>query len=121
MKKTKQLIDVFSDNTTGGGVAYKNKELKKSIIKQIEVSGDLTIADLNKDLAISTPKITSLVNELIEEGLLIDEGKIDSTGGRRANIYGLVSNAAYFIGVDVKRYAINIGLLDFKKHLVKKL
>ncbi len=119
MKKTKQLIDVFSDNTTGGGVAYKNKELKKSIIKQIEVSGDLTIADLNKDLAISTPKITSLVNELIEEGLLIDEGKIDSTGGRRANIYGLVSNAAYFIGVDVKRYAINIGLLDFKKHLVK--
>jgi predicted NBD/HSP70 family sugar kinase len=119
MKKTKQLIDVFSDNTTGGGVAYKNKELKKSIIKQIEVSGDLTIADLNKDLAISTPKITSLVNELIEEGLLIDEGKIDSTGGRRANIYGLVSDAAYFIGVDVKRYAINIGLLDFKKHLVK--
>ena len=119
MKKTKQLIEVFSGDSIGGGVAYKNKELKKAIIKQIEFSGDLTIADLNKDLAISTPKITSLVNELIEEGLLKDEGKIDSTGGRRANIYGLVSDAAYFIGVDVKRYAINIGLLDFKKHLVK--
>lgn len=119
MKRIKKLIEVFSADSLSGGVAYKNKELKKAIIKQIEVSGDLTIADLNKDLAISTPKITSLVNELIEEGLLKDEGKIDSTGGRRANIYGLVSDAAYFIGVDVKRYAINIGLLDFKKHLVK--
>ncbi len=119
MKRIKKLIEVFSADSISGGVAYKNKELKKAIIKQIEVTGDLTIADLNKDLAISTPKITSLVNELIEEGLLKDEGKIDSTGGRRANIYGLVSDAAYFIGVDVKRYAINIGLLDFKKHLVK--
>lgn len=119
MKRIKKLIEVFSADSLSGGVAYKNKELKKAIIKQIEVSGDLTIADLNKDLAISTPKITSLINELIEEGLLKDEGKIDSTGGRRANIYGLVSDAAYFIGVDVKRYAINIGLLDFKKHLVK--
>jgi hypothetical protein len=78
----------------------------------------MTIADLAKELAISTPKITSLVNELIEDGLIQDEGKLDSTGGRRANVYGLVSDACYFIGVDVKRFGINIGLLDFKKHLV---
>jgi DNA-binding Lrp family transcriptional regulator len=74
----------------------------------------MTIADLAKELAISTPKITSLVNELIEDGLIQDEGKLDSTGGRRANVYGLVSDACYFIGVDVKRFGINIGLLDFK-------
>jgi predicted NBD/HSP70 family sugar kinase len=60
-----------------------------------------------------------LVNELINEGLIADQGKIDSTGGRRANIYGLVSSACYFVGVDVKRDHINIGLLDFNKHLVK--
>jgi glucokinase-like ROK family protein len=33
-------------------------------------------------------------------------------------MYGLVSEAGFFIGVDVKRFSINIGLLDFKKHLV---
>jgi glucokinase-like ROK family protein len=111
-------MEVFGEDVTGSGVALKNKSLKKDIINQLDEDGDLTIADLSRELNISTPKITSLVNELIDEGLLQDLGKIDSTGGRRASIYGLVNDACYFIGVDVKRYYINIGLLDFKKHLV---
>lgn len=118
MSSKHSLFEVFSDDALSAGVAFKNKELKKAIINQLDTSGDLTIAELAKELNISTPKITSLVNELIQDGLLQDQGKIDSTGGRRANIYGLVSDACYFIGVDVKRYYINIGLLDFKKHLV---
>lgn len=111
-------MEVFSDETVSGGVAYKNKTLKKEIINQLDRSGDQTIADLSRELNISTPKITSLVNELIQDGLLQDLGKMDSTGGRRASIYGLGSDACFFVGVDVKRYYINIGLLDFKKHLV---
>lgn len=118
MSSMHTLIEVFNEDSPGSGVAFKNKALKKEIINKLDVSGDLTIADLARELNISTPKITSLVNELIQDGLLQDLGKIDSTGGRRASIYGLVSNACYFIGVDVKRYYINIGLLDFKKHLV---
>lgn len=118
MITAKQLFEVFSGEVHVSGVAYKNKALKKAIINQIDFNGDITIADLAKELTISTPKITNIVNELIEDGILQDQGKIDSTGGRRANIYGLVSDACYFIGVDVKRYSINIGLLDFKKHLV---
>jgi len=119
MITTQQLFEVFSEDGISSGVAYKNKALKKAIINQVDTNGDTTIAELAKELAISTPKITSLVNELIEDGLLKDEGKINSTGGRRANIYGLVSDAGYFLGVDVKKYSVNIGLLDFKKHLVK--
>jgi glucokinase-like ROK family protein len=118
MSSKHSLFEVFNDDALTAGVAFKNKELKKAIINQLDQTGDLTIADLAKELNISTPKITSLVNELIQDGLLQDQGKIDSTGGRRANIYGLVSDACYFVGVDVKRYYINIGLLDFKKHLV---
>jgi glucokinase-like ROK family protein len=55
---------------------------------------------------------------LIEEGLIQDEGKIDSTGGRRASVFGLVADACFFLGVDVKKYHINIGLMDFKKRMV---
>lgn len=39
-------------------------------------------------------------------------------GGRRANTYGLVSKACLFLGVDVKRFQINLGILDFNKHLI---
>jgi glucokinase-like ROK family protein len=77
-----------------------------------------TVADLSKELNISTPKIINLINELINDGLICDHGKVDSTGGRRASMYALASEAGFFMGVDVKKYTINIGLLDFKKNLV---
>jgi predicted NBD/HSP70 family sugar kinase len=119
MKKQFTLADFFSYDTLTVGVAFKNKSLKREIIMHLDESGVLTIPELSRKLNLSTPKTASLVNELINEGLIADQGKIDSTGGRRANIYGLVSSACYFVGVDVKRDHINIGLLDFNKHLVK--
>ncbi len=114
---SQRLFDVFSDENAIG-VAYKNKFLKRRIIAHLDNVANATIADLSKELAISTPKIINLVNELIQDGLIKDYGKVDSTGGRRASLYGLVSEAAFFLGVDVKSYSINIGLLDFKKNLV---
>jgi len=111
------LFEIFSDDTTSG-VVYKNKSLKRLIINQLDKVGKTTITELSKELNISVPKITSLVTELIEDGLIKDNGKFDSTGGRRASVYGLVSDAGFFVGVDVKQYYINLGLLDFKKHLI---
>lgn len=111
------LWEVFLDESSSG-VAFKNKSLKKAIIARLDIVKHSTIAELNKELNISTPKIINLINELIEDELIRDYGKVDSTGGRRASMYGLVSEAGFFIGVDVKRYSINIGLLDFKKNLV---
>ena len=111
------LLKVFFDENASG-VAFKNKFLKRAIITHLDNVENATIADLTKELNISTPKMINLINELIQDALVKDDGKVDSTGGRRASMYGLVSEPGFFIGVDVKRYSINIGLLDFKKKLV---
>jgi glucokinase-like ROK family protein len=114
---SRNLFALFSDDNTSG-VVYKNKALKRLLINQLDRVGKSTITELSKELNISVPKITSLVTELMEDGLIKDNGKFDSTGGRRASIYGLVSDACFFVGVDVKRYYINLGLLDFNKQQV---
>jgi predicted NBD/HSP70 family sugar kinase len=111
------IFEVFSEENASG-VAYKNRILKRQIINYLDTTGSVTIAELTKELNISAPKITNLVAELMDDGLIKDYGKEDSTGGRRASLYGLVSDSCFFIGVDIKRYYINIGLLDFKKNLV---
>ncbi len=111
------LLEVFLDENASG-VAYKNKSLKKAIITYLDGVANATVADLSKELNISTPKIINLINELIQDELIKDYGKVDSTGGRRASMYGLVAEAGFFIGVDIKKFSVNIGLLDFKKHLV---
>ncbi|MFN4312942.1 MAG: ROK family transcriptional regulator [Chitinophagaceae bacterium] len=119
MKSKTALSEFFSEDPLAGGVANKNKSVKKQIIKILDEIDSLTIPELSRHLNMSVPKVTSLVNTLIKEGLLVDLGKIKSTGGRRANTYGLAGNACYFIGVDVKRYYVNIGLMDFNKHIIK--
>jgi glucokinase-like ROK family protein len=111
------IFEVFSEDNASG-VAYKNRVLKRLIINYLDVTGNVTIAELAKELNISAPKITNLITDLIDDGLIKDYGKVDSTGGRRASLYGLVAGSCFFIGVDIKSFYINIGLLDFKKNLV---
>jgi predicted NBD/HSP70 family sugar kinase len=119
MQAVKALQEIYSSDALAGAVASKNRAIKKTIITQLDAYGNITIADLATDLNVSTPKITSLINELIQDNILQDNGKLNSTGGRRANSYGLVANACFFLGVDVKKYYVNIGLLDFSKNLVE--
>ena len=119
MKKAGPSFNVFSEHSQSG-VALKNRSLKREIVRHIDTNGVCTITEVSKELNISVPKVTSLMNELIANGLVQDEGKLDSTGGRRASIYGLVSNACYFVGVDVKRHHINFGLMDFNKNIISR-
>ncbi len=109
--------ELNSINSTG--VAYKNINLKKTVISYFANIGNATIADLCKELNLSAPKVTNLINDLIQDGMVQDNGKIDSSGGRKPNLYGLISDSALFIGVDVKKTHINIGLSDLQKNLIK--
>ncbi len=109
--------ELNSENITG--VAYKNINLKKEVIAYFANIGNATIADLCKELNLSIPKVTNLLNDLIHDGMVQDNGKIDSSGGRKPNLYGLISDSVLFIGVDVKKNHINIGLTDLSKNILK--
>lgn len=96
----------------------KNTLLKKEILRLCIKNNTNSIADFSKELATSVPTTTKLLSEMIEEGLLQDEGKVDTKGGRRPSTYGLNPGAGYFIGVDVSRQHFHIAICDFKGNLV---
>lgn len=100
------------------GVTYKNVLLKKQVLDLFVHLGNSTLADLGKHLNVSIPKTNELISELIEDGLVRDYGKISSGVGRRPNVYGLEASSAHFIGVEVKRKHINIGLMDFSENFI---
>ncbi len=96
----------------------KNTLLKKEILRLCIKNNTNSIADFSKELATSVPTTTKLLSEMIEEGLLQDEGKVDTKGGRRPSTYGLNPSAGYFIGVDLSRQHFHIAICDFKGNLV---
>lgn len=118
--KTVGNILLNMQNESTDGVAFKNQLLKKQILSYFSSTGNATITELSKTLNYSSPKIAELLLELQDDGLVKDYGKSeDNTVGRRPNIYGLKSNSIFFLGVDVKNFHINIGVLDLKNTLVK--
>ena len=120
MGKPQHILSKVFNNDNSSGVALKNKILKGLIFKFLDQTESASINELSKEINISVPKTTSLITELIEEGLISDYGKFESTGGRKANLYGLIGDAGFILGVDVKKYYINIGLLNFKNQVVSQ-
>jgi len=99
--------------------ALKLIKLKKSIIKHLTLNGFATISELCKETIFSIPTVTKIISELIEEGIVSETGKVDTAGGRRPSQYGINPNACYYLGVEVKRNSISIGIQDFNNSFVK--
>lgn len=100
-------------------VGSKNALIKKKIINHYIYNGTSTITDLSKEVDLSVPTVTKFINEMCEDGYINDYGKLETSGGRHPNLYGLNPESGYFIGVDIKRFAINIGLINFKGDMVE--
>jgi predicted NBD/HSP70 family sugar kinase len=106
------------NNTGLSGVAFKNQNRKKRVVGYFSTKGETTIPELSELLNISIPKTTELITSLLKEGLAIDTGKKTSGLGRKAAIYSLNPDSCYFLGVEIRKYKINIGLMNFNACIV---
>lgn len=98
----------------------KNALVKKAIIKYYINNVTSTIPELSKEMNLSIPTVTRIINEMCEEGFITYHGKIDSKGGRRPSVYGLAPASGYFLGVEIKRQHINIGLANFIGEIIAR-
>ncbi len=96
----------------------KNVIFKNKIIEYLIANGNSTNADLGRELGLSIPTISKFINELCDEGVVNEYGKLETDEGRRPNLYGLNPDSGYFVGVDVNRNSVNIGLMNFCGDLV---
>lgn len=92
----------------------KSALIKKRIITHYIYNGSSTITDLSKELDMSIPTVTKFITEMYEDGYINDYGKLETSGGRHPSLYGLNPESGYFIGVDIKKFAVNIGMINFK-------
>ena len=102
------------------GISHKNSIIKRNIIAHMAVNGECTLSELTKELHISVPTITKLVQELVDENIVTDLGKVETPGGRRPNIFGLANSAIYFAGVNVGRDNMRFLITDLQNNIIKE-
>ncbi len=108
------MTNTFLNDNSG-----KNSDAKREILRLCITHEESSISFFSKTLGISVPTVTKLIAELIEDGFLLDEGKIGTSGGRRPSIFGLNPSAGYFVGIDVARHHFHIAITDFKGNMLK--
>ena len=102
------------------GIVQKNNIIKRSIIAYMAVHGECTLAELARELHISIPTVTKLVEELVREKIINDRGKIETSGGRRPNVFGLANSAIYFAGVEISRDQMVMVITDLQNNIIKE-
>lgn len=100
-------------------IGSKNGLLKKKIITYYMHNGGSTIPDLARELDLSVPTVTKFINEMYDDGYINDYGKLETSSGRHPSFYGLNPESGYFVGVDIKKFALNIGLINFKGEMME--
>ena len=115
------LIDFFNNQATDKGLSHKNNIIKRNIIAYMVANDEVTLAELTKELKISIPTMTKLVQELVDEDIVSDLGKVETAGGRRPNVYGLTCSTLYFAGVHVGRDSMTCVITDMQNNLVSEV
>ncbi|PWE01106.1 ROK family protein [Marinilabilia rubra] len=113
---------VFSESEEVSNQSRQAKQKNKIIRALSKASDPLTIPELQKMVRISTPTTIKLTNELMDDDLVLEEGKKETENGRRPTLYTLNINKFYAIGVEIlfKRISIAVVRLDQKVVLEKQ-
>jgi len=94
---------------------------KKNILKIVMEMGYISRIDISRKLKISRPTTSAYISELIEDGLIEEIGKGDSTpsGGKKAMLLQFNVRAGYILGVMIGVKTIRIALTDLGSNIIE--
>ena len=96
----------------------KKKFLSKlQIIKNIFLYQECDCSYIAKQVHLSVPTTQTLINELLENGIILEKGQGSSKGGRRPLIYGMNGESFYLLCIDIGRFHVRFTILDSKLHI----
>ena len=91
---------------------------RKRILKELYFSKTLTCAELCQRTNKSFPLITKLLNELLEEGVIIEMGYATSTGGRRPLKYAINKDVMYLVSIAMDQFVTRIAIMDMENNYI---
>ncbi|MEW8959929.1 MAG: ROK family transcriptional regulator [Moorella sp. (in: firmicutes)] len=88
------------------------------IIDTIREAGSLSRAEVARQLGLSAPTVSLIIEQLLNKGILQETGIGDSSGGRRPILLALNPNYRYVAGVDLSKQEIGIALGNLNGELI---
>ncbi len=94
---------------------------KKAILKLAKYQGPLSRAEMASLTGLSSTTVSSLVNELISEGVLEEIGEGASRGGRKPILLQFNPDSFWVIGIEIEGDFIAASLMNLDLTIIKKI
>jgi len=100
-------------------IIEKSKLLRADIIRQLYYKHPLSLTELSRLTNKSLPLVTKVVNNLITEGYIVEQGLAPSTGGRRASQFLLnPDNQKYIVSIAMDQLITRMVIYDLAHQMV---
>ncbi len=99
-------------------MSAKKTSYQKNILGELFLTESSSCAELSERIEKSLSLVTKMVNELVDEGLVIEKGLAPSSGGRRPLTYSLKPDSFYIVAVAMDQFVSRIAILDAHKNFV---
>jgi glucokinase-like ROK family protein len=86
------------------------------VLQQIYFARSTSRLGLSQCTGLSPATVTNVVAELLDEGVVVESGFEESSGGRPRAIIALNPAYGYFVGIDVGETHIQVELFDLTMH-----
>lgn len=95
-----------------GVVETKSYINKLRLIKNLFTKGSNTAGEICNEVGISLPTVNSLLSDLMASGEVIKNGRAESQGGRKPDLYQLATDAFYILSVDINKFRVRVAIYD---------
>lgn len=111
----KELQDILippKDLNKLSNVERKKHFQKLRIIRNLYLNGPSTNAEICNTFKLSLPTSMNLISQLTKEGILQKDGRGESVGGRKPDLFALKANGFYVLSIHIDRFNIHLAILD---------
>ncbi|MDD5602992.1 MAG: ROK family transcriptional regulator [Eubacteriales bacterium] len=98
-------------NTLQNNTPFRDDNNQTRILSLIRDSDGMTRAGIAEAAALSILTTKKYVRELIDEGIIIESGTEESTGGRKAGILKINPGHKYTLAADIGAHSVKIGIV----------
>ncbi|OLE27709.1 MAG: sugar kinase [Actinobacteria bacterium 13_1_20CM_3_71_11] len=85
---------------------------RSTVLSRLYLAGPLSRPEISRDTGLSAGTVSNVTAELIEEGLVVEAGLVDSHGGRPRALLRVDPDYGYVVGVDVGETRVRVELFD---------
>ena len=85
---------------------------RQAVLGQLRAAGAMGRAEIARALSLTTQTVSNIIAELLEDGLLVEKGRVRAGRGLPAIQYALDPQGGYAWGIEVRPDAIFAALLD---------